>query len=210
MAVISIPIPESGLSIEQLADLLAQVIKEVQWLVNGNLDVNNIRANTITADRMKVSQLSAIAADLGTITAGQIFGAFIATAQNTYPRVELSNTNNLLAAYQDSTHYVQVKPILNNAPTVSWESPQTSLQIFVNPDTTGNATISNSGGRIDINSANNVRFNTAPSGTLQVPDSSNNIQNGASGTITYVKNVSGGVPSFGTITVTKGLITAFT
>ena len=80
--------------------------------------------------------------------------------------------------------------------------------MFVNPDTTGNASLSNSSGRIDINSANNIRFNTAPSGTLQIPDSSNNIQNGASGTITYVKDVTG--PTFGTITVTKGLITDFT
>lgn len=36
------------------------------------LNANVIIANTITADKMNVSQLSAIAADLGTITAGSI------------------------------------------------------------------------------------------------------------------------------------------
>lgn len=161
-------------------------------LTGDGMTINNGTYNTFTVDVN------------GNVT---MTSATIQSASG-YPKVVIDPTNNVFRAYQDETHYVEISPVYNNAPTIKMISPQTTFDLFVNPDTTGNATMSNSSGRIDINSANNVRFNTSPSGTLQVPDASNVIQNGASGTITYVKDVTG--PTFGTITVTKGIITSFT
>lgn len=67
---------------DYLAGIIARNLREVLWLLTGNLDVANIkaksitadliRANTITADKMDVQELSAIAANLGHITAGLI------------------------------------------------------------------------------------------------------------------------------------------
>jgi len=54
---------------------------------------DNILANTINATKMSVGQLSAITADLGTITAGLITGATIQTATTGY-RLIMSGTNN--------------------------------------------------------------------------------------------------------------------
>lgn len=48
----------------------------------GTITGDEIAANTITAGKISVSQLSAIAADLGTITAGTVTGATIQTASS--------------------------------------------------------------------------------------------------------------------------------
>lgn len=66
--------------IQQLANVTAMAMKELDWLLNGNMDVKNIRANSIVAKLINVDQLSAISADMGTVTAGTIIGAFIETA----------------------------------------------------------------------------------------------------------------------------------
>lgn len=52
----------------------------------------SIASNTITADKMNVSQLSAIAADLGSITAGTIVGGTIKSA-NSGSRIEFNTTD---------------------------------------------------------------------------------------------------------------------
>lgn len=66
--------------IQKLANVTAIAMKELDWLLNGNMDVKNIRANAIVAKLINVDQLSAISADMGTLTAGTIIGAFIETA----------------------------------------------------------------------------------------------------------------------------------
>lgn len=43
MGVVSFPQVTSGLTIDQLADLVARMIKEVEWLANGNVDSHNVR-----------------------------------------------------------------------------------------------------------------------------------------------------------------------
>ena len=93
--------------VSDVANLFAVLCKEMDYLLNGSLDVNNIRAKGIKAQNIDVDKLSAIAADLGTITAGvingiQIFGSYIATANGTFPRCEMSTTDNLFAAYGSS------------------------------------------------------------------------------------------------------------
>src|SRR5690606_40329571 len=94
-------------TIEEAFDTLAKLQKQLRYLLNGNLDFENLRArsikaenievgtltaeeikaNSISADRMDVDKLSAITADLGHITAGlieaiDIFGSYIATSRS--------------------------------------------------------------------------------------------------------------------------------
>lgn len=59
---------------------------------------DNILANTISAQKMNVSQLSAITADLGSITAGTITGALIKT-NNTGTRLEMNGASNEFFVY---------------------------------------------------------------------------------------------------------------
>lgn len=79
-------------TLEQLINELAKLQKMLRYLLNGQIDFENIRArsikadnievgtltaeeimaNTITADKMNVTELSAIVANLGTITAGAL------------------------------------------------------------------------------------------------------------------------------------------
>jgi hypothetical protein len=62
---------------EELINELAKFQKIVRYLMNGGLDSENIRANSITADRMDVNELSAITANIGEVTAGIITGILI-------------------------------------------------------------------------------------------------------------------------------------
>ncbi|MDP1513067.1 hypothetical protein Q8I65_23185 [Paenibacillus ottowii] len=118
------------LYVKDLANTVAKMAKDLEFIINGNLDANNIRANSIqaknlqagsvsadkiqagaisadkiqagaitsekiqanavTADKIQVRQLSAISADMGKITAGEIYGAYIATSEDQYPMVTLT------------------------------------------------------------------------------------------------------------------------
>lgn len=104
--------------IQQLANITAMTMKELDWLINGNMDAKNIRANSIeaklikadaiTADKINVDELSAITANLGTIIAGVIYGAYIATTTGAYPRIEFSSDDNLLKASGSATQNVRL------------------------------------------------------------------------------------------------------
>jgi hypothetical protein len=73
------------------------------------ITADNILANTIDATRMNVSQLSAITANLGTITAGTITGVLFRTA-TTGQRIEMDTTNtNQLRFYDSSTLFGQLE-----------------------------------------------------------------------------------------------------
>lgn len=56
------------------------------------ITANEIAASTITAAKMNVAQLSAIAADLGSITAGTITGALLQTSSSSYTGVKISSS----------------------------------------------------------------------------------------------------------------------
>ncbi|MCY9543719.1 hypothetical protein M5X00_30010 [Paenibacillus alvei] len=110
--------------VKDLANTVAKMAKDLEFIVNGNVDAKNIRsesietrnlkANSITTDKIQagsviaekinVGELSAISANLGHIVAGliesiQIYGSLIATRRDGYPRCEMSNTENMFAAY---------------------------------------------------------------------------------------------------------------
>lgn len=63
------------------------------------ITANEIAAATITAAKMNVSQLSAISADLGTITAGTVTGALIQTSSSSYTGVKMSSGIGGIAVY---------------------------------------------------------------------------------------------------------------
>ncbi|WP_027085397.1 hypothetical protein [Cohnella panacarvi] len=101
---------EAAKSLEELTNELAKMQKILNYLLEGNLDFDNIRArgikaenieansitaneiaantitadeiaaNTITADKMDVNELSAISANLGTINVGTLIGVLIQAA----------------------------------------------------------------------------------------------------------------------------------
>lgn len=206
-------------SLKQVIDALADLMDTLNFLLNGNLDVKNIRAQSITADRMNVKQLSAIAADMGTLTAGIIYGAYIATSQN-FPKIEFSSSSNLLKASSDANNHIDINPVYGGAPAINWfaagafaaslstSSAVTQLVSAVQLllQSTGNMTITSSAGNISLNPSGSTSLNGPtvalnPSGSLSINGSS-----GSSGGLTYAKPGGGS----GTITITKGLITGFT
>lgn len=70
---------------------------------------DNIIANTITAQKMNVAQLSAITADIGSITSGTITGVLFRTA-TTGQRIEItSSPTNLIKFYDSATLYGQLE-----------------------------------------------------------------------------------------------------
>lgn len=108
--------------------------KMVEWLVNGNVNFQNIQANgitaknisansietdslvagAVTADKISVEELSAISADVGHITAGLIesvtvLGSEIMTrSSGLYPRAQMSSTQNMFIAEASSNQHIKM------------------------------------------------------------------------------------------------------
>lgn len=64
----------------------------------GTINSSHIQSNSITADRLNVSQLSAITANLGTITSGRLFSTTIAV-----PKVTFDDNGNLYYVKPDNS-----------------------------------------------------------------------------------------------------------
>ncbi|WP_339259602.1 hypothetical protein MKZ12_07320 [Paenibacillus sp. FSL R5-0713] len=132
MASFELPNVDGLESIEQLKNVVGKMTKELGWLLN-NLDTKNMNeidgdilvTGTVTAGKINVNELSAISANLGHITAGlieavQIFGSYIATRQNAYPRCEMSATGNVFAAYLNAANYIAIEPNYGGAPSLTF------------------------------------------------------------------------------------------
>ncbi|PJN53666.1 hypothetical protein PAEVO_03870 [Paenibacillus sp. GM2FR] len=145
--------------VKDLANTVAKMAKDLEFLVNGNLDANNIRANSIetknlkansitaekiqvgavTADKITVNELSAISANLGHIVAGliesvEIFGSYIATSYGSFPFVEMSNTENMIGAYKSRDSFIQVySPVERLSPVVRFSTNGVDSYIFYDP-----------------------------------------------------------------------------
>lgn len=92
MPIMAIHVIQDDISHEQLLEEFAKMQKTVRYILNGQIDFDNIRVRsikaenigvgaitadeiavgTITADKMDVTELSAITANMGTINAGSI------------------------------------------------------------------------------------------------------------------------------------------
>lgn len=130
---------------------------------------DKIKANTITAVKMDVDELSAISANLGHIIAGliesvEIYGSYIATRKNAFPRAEMSSQNDLFGAYRDASNSVRIEADYYGVP---------SLNIVQNGNIVGriNAVTGtleiNAIGLLDIYASGNMGL--SPSGNLRVP-----------------------------------------
>ncbi|MDK8193777.1 hypothetical protein QP794_27215 [Paenibacillus sp. UMB7766-LJ446] len=132
---------------------IARSLQDIDFMINGTLDVKNIRADgiearnikaeaitteklqagaittekiqagAVTADKITVNQLSAISANLGHIVAGliesiEIYGSYIATRRNAYPRCEMSATGNVFGAFQDANNHVVIEPDYGGSPAL--------------------------------------------------------------------------------------------
>jgi hypothetical protein len=112
---------------------VAMSLNEIDFMINGTLDVNNIRAEgietqnlkagSVIAEKINVGELSAISANLGHIVAGliesvEIFGSYIATRRNAYPRCEMSATGNVFGAYNDANNHIVIEPNYGGSPAI--------------------------------------------------------------------------------------------
>jgi hypothetical protein len=148
MSVVDFGTMNSNATLKEVIEELANMKDLLNFVLGGNIDFKNVRANSITADRIKantitalqimansisadkmdVTELSAISANLGHIIAGlieavDIYGSYIATANGTYPRVELSSSGNLLGAFLDATHSMSIEPNIGGAPGIGFKDP---------------------------------------------------------------------------------------
>lgn len=132
---------------------IARSLQDIDFMINGTLDVKNIRADgiearnikaeaittdkliagavttdkitagAVTAEKITVGELSAISANLGHIVAGliesiEIYGSYIATRRNAYPRCEMSATGNVFGAFRDSGNKITIDPDYGGSPTL--------------------------------------------------------------------------------------------
>lgn len=135
-------IPSADASTKELADYVARLIKEVNYLLNGGLDtlnVNELSADVINAGTLNAALVTVKAALTGAafilINAAQgmvindgtkntfqadinglvtMVGALIQSAA-AYPRVEMNSTNSLFGAYQSANQYVRMDPAASGA-----------------------------------------------------------------------------------------------
>lgn len=110
--------------LKEVVGKVAIALNEIDFMVNGNINFQNVKAKSITADRMNVDQLSAISANLGHITAGlveaiNIFGSYIATSRS-YPLCEMSNTRNLFGAYYDANNKIEIEANYGGSPALNF------------------------------------------------------------------------------------------
>lgn len=143
--------------VKNLADVTARMAKDLEFIINGNVDSKNIRAesietrnlkaNSITTDKINagaviaekidVKELSAISANLGHIVAGliesiEIYGSYIATRQNGYPRCEMSNEDNLFGAHSGPGRYINmVASGGQGTPQMTFADGSTVVPIFL-------------------------------------------------------------------------------
>ncbi|WP_339306553.1 hypothetical protein [Paenibacillus sp. FSL R5-0519] len=132
---------------------IARSLQDIDFMINGTLDVNNIRAEgiearsikaeaitteklqagsittdkiqagAVVADKIDVGELSAISANLGHIVAGliesvEIFGSYIATRRNAFPRCEMSATGNVFGAFNDANNHITIDPNYGGSPSL--------------------------------------------------------------------------------------------
>lgn len=126
-----------------LANLLSMYRDTLDFVINGHINfkniqalgitTNNLKAGSVVADKISVTELSAITANLGTITAGllqavtiissTITGSLIQTAASgTYPRVELNSTSTYIRAQASANDELRVDTTLLGSPAVVFDN----------------------------------------------------------------------------------------
>jgi len=220
-------------SMQMILEALAEDEKQLDYLLNGHISTMNVSelnaevimaetitteklaAGSVTADKITVNQLSAIAADLGHITAGlveaiemissTITGSEIMTKPvGQYPRTEMSSSANLLSAEQSAGYSIDISPggLLPN-PAIDFLIGgliRSSITLNTSPDTLSITT----NGSTNISMQSGGSLNLSSSGPLKIDGI-----NGYTGTFNVITSVDfvTGTYTRMSITVTKGIIT---
>ncbi|KZS48126.1 hypothetical protein AWU65_20435 [Paenibacillus glucanolyticus] len=169
--------------VKDLANTVAKMAKDLEFLVNGNLDANNIRAQSIetknlksdsvttdklqagavTADKITVNELSAITANLGHIISGliesiAIYGSYISTNRYGYPKVEMSDTDDMIGAYKNANNAIKIySPVERLSPIVLFTANGINSFLFYDPaDNT--FSITSNYANIDISTQNDIQL----------------------------------------------------
>lgn len=101
----------------------------------------------------------------GVVEGSEIYGSYIATSEDDYPRCELNPDSNLFGAYFDSENYVAIMPDNNNSPALVFFA-NGMLAGFIdasfgfNFSTTGNAAINAVLGYLEVNTRGNINLNS--------------------------------------------------
>lgn len=121
------------------------------------LSATGIRINDGTQDTF-VIDTEGNAFFTGRITASVIIGSEIKTAESTYPRVELSSSGNIFAAYKSATDYIAIDPDATGSPTLIFDNGTTEILLSAISSTysllaiTGNISINSQNGDITLSS----------------------------------------------------------
>lgn len=157
--------------VKGLANTVAKMAKDLEFILNGNvafdniraegIEAKNIKAGAVTAEKITVNELSAITANLGHILAGliesvEIYGSYIATRKDAYPRAEMSATDNMFAAMSNVNNHIRISAVGgNNSPQLLLKSSFANLLLLM-LGTTANIMVT--GGDLMLG-ADNMEFN---------------------------------------------------
>lgn len=147
----------NNLDTRNVNELNAEVI------VAGSITADKIQAKAITAEKIDVQELSAISANLGHIISGliesiEIYGSFISTNRYGYPRVEISNTDDMIGAYKNSDNAIQIySPSDRFSPIIKYITPIGVAYMFYDIDYNAIAITSNDA-NIHINTTQEINI----------------------------------------------------
>lgn len=165
-----------------LTEAAAENFNLIEWLLQGGLDELNIRritaekifTGTLDAGKVTINVDYASGAKITIDKNGMIIndgtkdtfhvdingqvtmtGAQVQSAAGTYPRIELSSSDELLRASLDADHYIYITPdFVGGTPALVWQDPASSMQMFIAPNGTGDF-IMNPTQKIRISSSSN-------------------------------------------------------
>lgn len=233
MPAINFPRVSSGMNTDQLADLVARCLKEVEWLANGNMDSRNIRniagynvgptdlkhssgivgmsgANPTdpNAIRFWSGNANPVIAPFRVNQAGvmtAVGGQFQSAAG--YPRVEINSSTNLIAAYQNATNAISIVPNYSSGTPAETFVAGGSVVGYIQDLSPDIAFVTLTGQRgIQISSGITLTLAAASLINMSCSTLRINNNNGVSGTV-YVSTTSGGAATTA-ITFTNGIRTA--
>lgn len=190
----------------EFEDVVRKINTLVQELQNLMLSLDDANFSSITAEVINVDELSAISANLGTITAGllqavTIYGSLIATSAASYPRVELSTAQSLFLAALTTNKFIDIEAISGSTGTTvlqfrDGDIPQTVIMY-----------LSESTNQFFISSTGTIQITSLPAGDIHL-NGANVIINGVTtGGTVYVSATPGG-PADVPITFINGLRTS--
>jgi hypothetical protein len=122
--------------IKYLVNLIALMAKDLDFTLNGDITFKNVRAKSLTADRLDVDELSAITANLGEITAGvirgiEIYGSLISTNETGYPKAEMSVSDNLFRVALDEDNTLVIRGDYLGTPAIYFTSPANNYLFYM-------------------------------------------------------------------------------